>query len=146
MSLARIFAVLCGAGVVLATLPWVTSDFGLSLALSGDTIVVGASGDAHIGTNAGAAYVFTRSGNVWTQQQKLLASDGQADSIFGNSVDLDADTIATLALPGGKVEAGDVAATIYRAVGISPRKTYALGARPIPLVAEGSKPIATVLA
>src|SRR5512134_409786 len=34
MSLARIFAVLCGAGVVLATLPWVTSDFGLSLALT----------------------------------------------------------------------------------------------------------------
>ena len=34
MSLARILAVLCGAGALLATLPWVTSDFGLSLALT----------------------------------------------------------------------------------------------------------------
>jgi hypothetical protein len=46
----------------------------------------------------------------------------------------------------GKVEAGDVAATIYRAVGINPKKNYHLGPRPIPLVPETSKPIETVLA
>jgi hypothetical protein len=46
----------------------------------------------------------------------------------------------------GKVGAGDVTATIYKAVGIDPKKSYYLGPRPIPLVPEDSKPIATVLA
>jgi hypothetical protein len=46
----------------------------------------------------------------------------------------------------GKVDAGDVAATIYQAVGINPRKNYYVGPRPITLVPEGSKPIRTVLA
>src|SRR5207244_8084458 len=36
----------------------------------------------------------------------------------------------------GKVGAGDVVATIYQAVGISPKKNYRLGPRPIPLVPE----------
>lgn len=44
----------------------------------------------------------------------------------------------------GKVEAGDVAATVYQAVGVNPKKNYHLGARPIPLTPEGSKPIETV--
>ena len=68
--------------------------FGLSVALSGDTVVVGAFRDA-IGANAvqGSAYVFTRSGAVWTQQQKLTASDGAAGDFFGRSVALSGDTV-----------------------------------------------------
>jgi hypothetical protein len=46
----------------------------------------------------------------------------------------------------GKVGAGEVAATIYRALGINPKKHYYVGPRPIPLAPEGSKPIDTVLA
>ena len=46
----------------------------------------------------------------------------------------------------GKVGAGDVTATIYQAIGINPKKNYYVGPRPVPLVAEGSKPIKTVLA
>jgi hypothetical protein len=45
----------------------------------------------------------------------------------------------------GKVGAGEVAATIYKAVGIT-KKNYRVGPRPIPLIPEGSKPIQTVLA
>ncbi len=69
-------------------------DFGISVALSGDTVVVGAS-DAKIGanTNQGSAYVFTRSGSVWTQQQKLTANDGAALDQFGFSVALSGDTV-----------------------------------------------------
>src|SRR5262249_29624094 len=44
----------------------------------------------------------------------------------------------------GKVEAGDVAATVYQAVGVNPKKNYHLGSRPIPLTPEGTKPIETV--
>ena len=35
------------------------------------------------GVDAGSAYVFVRSGTTWTEQQKLLASDGAADDYFG---------------------------------------------------------------
>lgn len=55
--------------------------FGASVSISGDTAVVGAVGDDDLGEDSGSAYVFTRSGEVWTQQQKLTASDAaQADS------------------------------------------------------------------
>ncbi len=41
---------------------------------------------------SGSAYVFTRTGTTWTQQAKLLASDGAAGDYFGYSVSLDGDT------------------------------------------------------
>jgi hypothetical protein len=67
--------------------------FGFSAALDGDTVVVGASDENTGGSDAGAAYVFTRSGSTWTQQQKLVASDAQAGDSFGTSVGLDGDTV-----------------------------------------------------
>ena len=46
--------------------------FGDSVAISGDTVVVGASFDDIGGNSAqGSAYIFERSGATWTQQQKL---------------------------------------------------------------------------
>ena len=41
---------------------------------------------------SGAAYVFTRSGNWWTEQQKLIASDGEAGDMFGCNVALHGNT------------------------------------------------------
>jgi len=65
--------------------------FGDSVALNaaGDTAIVGTPGD-DIGGNAhqGSAYVFARSGGVWSQQAKLTASDGAAYDLFGSSVQL----------------------------------------------------------
>jgi hypothetical protein len=67
--------------------------FGSSVALDGDTAVIGASWEDDGGTNNnGAAYVFTRSGGVWTEQAKLLASDKDGGDYFGFSVALDGDT------------------------------------------------------
>ena len=55
--------------------------------MSGDTVIVGAYGDdTPAGTDAGSAYVFTRSGGVWTLQQKLTVSDAAAGDIFGFSL------------------------------------------------------------
>ena len=50
--------------------------------------------DDDVGANGsqGSAYVFTRSGGVWTEQQKLTASDGAASDYFGASVALSGDT------------------------------------------------------
>lgn len=72
----------------------VGDEFGHSVAISGNTVVVGAHyGDIGANSNQGSAYVFTRSGSTWTQQQKIAASDGGANSFFGESVDIDGETI-----------------------------------------------------
>jgi hypothetical protein len=62
--------------------------FGLSVSLFGYTALIGAPGD----DDHGSAYIFIRSGITWTQQQKLLASDGEAFDAFGVSVSLSGDT------------------------------------------------------
>lgn len=68
--------------------------FGVSVAIDGDTVVVGANSAAVGGNNLqGAAYVFIRSGSGWTQQAKLTADDGQAQDRFGVSVAISGDTI-----------------------------------------------------
>lgn len=69
--------------------------FGRSVAVSGNTMVVGASDADVAGHGAqGAAYIFARSGGVWSQLQKLTASNGSTNSTFGYSVAIDGDTIA----------------------------------------------------
>ncbi|TMC93736.1 MAG: hypothetical protein E6J12_00570 [Chloroflexi bacterium] len=57
--------------------------FGNSMAISGSTAVVGASGANGL---AGAAYVFVGSGTTWSQQAKLTASDSVPGDYFGYSV------------------------------------------------------------
>ena len=66
--------------------------FGYSVSLAGDTALIGAICDDDNGDNSGSAYVFTRTGTTWTQQQKLLASEGATNDQFGISVSLYADT------------------------------------------------------
>ena len=62
------------------------NNFGYSVSISGDYAVIGAVGNDENGTHAGAAYIFHRSDTIWSQQAKLLASDGVANDIFGKSV------------------------------------------------------------
>ena len=66
--------------------------FGSSVAVDGDTAIVGAHGDDDNGEDSGSAYVFTRSGGTWSEQAKLLVSDGAADDFFGWLVAIDGDT------------------------------------------------------
>ena len=63
--------------------------FGQSVSIDADYAIIGAPYDDNIGSNSGSAYVFTRSGTAWTQEVKLLASDGAADDNFGGSVSID---------------------------------------------------------
>jgi hypothetical protein len=79
--------------------------FGRSVAIDGDTLVVGAeyeSSDAtgvngsqanNDASRSGAAYVFVRSGSMWTQQAYLKASNTEADDFFGSAVAISGDTI-----------------------------------------------------
>ena len=85
-------------------------NFGYTVSIAGDTAVAGSPG-SNIGANGdqGAAYVFTRSGTAWTQQQKLTAADGLAADVFGNSVGLAGDTVVVSApedTTGGNIQQG----------------------------------------
>ena len=63
--------------------------FGRAVALSGTTALIGSEGDnVHGNQYQGAAYIFTSSSGVWSQTQKLIASDGEASDLFGSSVAL----------------------------------------------------------
>jgi len=80
-------------------------NFGYSVAISGDTVVVGAISEDSSATgvngnqadnsasNSGAAYVFVRSGGVWSQQAYLKASNTGAGDNFGVSVSVSGDTV-----------------------------------------------------
>jgi len=63
--------------------------FGYSVSIDGDYVIVGAPLDGDNGHYSGSAYVFKRLGSNWSQQAKLLASDGDADDNFGASVSID---------------------------------------------------------
>jgi hypothetical protein len=78
--------------------------FGYSVAVSDNTIIIGAYNDDGAFADTGSAYVFIRSGTTWTQQQKLTAGDGTASDEFGNAVAIEGDVVAVGAhfadLPG----------------------------------------------
>jgi len=83
-----------------------SENFGWSVALSGNTIVVGAPFDSTGVFLAGSAYVFVRSGTVWTAQQRLRAPDAAAGDRFGYSVSVSSNTIVVGADAGTYEQGG----------------------------------------
>jgi len=67
-------------------------NFGRSVAVNGDTAVIGAPFGEDAVSNSGSAYVFVRNAGTWTQQQKLTALDAAMDDRFGFSVSVNGDT------------------------------------------------------
>jgi hypothetical protein len=84
-------------------------NFGATVALLGDTLVVGATGESSLATGidggqadnsagrSGAVYVFARTGTNWAQQSYIKASNTQSDDRFGNAIALSGDTLAVAA-------------------------------------------------
>lgn len=66
-------------------------EFGWSVAIDGDTVIVGAPQMQGEG-RPGAAYVFTRSCGLWTEEQKLADPDPMPDALFGYAVSLSGDS------------------------------------------------------
>jgi hypothetical protein len=67
--------------------------FGISAAISGDTLVVGAYTDDDNGVSSGSAYIYRFDGSTWQEEAKLLASDGASYDVFGYSVAIDGDLV-----------------------------------------------------
>ncbi len=83
-----------------------------SLAISNNTIVAGNWCETtQAGTNAGAAYVFVRSGTAWNRQAKLLPADPIFSGLFGFSTAIDGDRIVV----GTNINSH--AAYVYKRVG-----------------------------
>jgi hypothetical protein len=69
-------------------------DFGLAIALRGDTLAIGARGeDAGGATSAGAVYVFTRKGGVWSRAARLTAPTPLENDWLGHSISLHDDRL-----------------------------------------------------
>jgi hypothetical protein len=66
---------------------------GVSVSISGDTVVLGARYNDDAGTDSGSAYVFRYNGSSWVEEAKLTASDAAADDLFGYSVSISGDTL-----------------------------------------------------
>ncbi|AFM12323.1 FG-GAP repeat protein [Turneriella parva] len=98
-----------------------SDNFGASVAIDGDMVIVGAPGEdsnqgtvSHAGSlptaagdndaasAAGAAYVFTRSAAVWSQQAYLKACNAEGADSFGEVVAISGDTVVV----GAKGEDG----------------------------------------
>jgi hypothetical protein len=98
-----------------ASNPVDTDRLGLSVDVSGDTVVAGAWGDDTVASKAGAAYVFV-SGGDWanmTETAKLTSSDGVSGDHLGWSVAIDNDVVAAGA-PGNLFDgAGDGKTYLY---------------------------------
>ncbi len=80
--------------------------FGVSVALSGETMAVGAEEEGPTGAEAGATYLFSRSAGTWSQQAIVRASNAADGAGFGGRVALSGDTLVVSAQ---NESSGDVA-------------------------------------
>ena len=89
-----------------ASNPGILDYFGFSVAISGDTIVVGAFGEDAGAEESGAAYVFVREGETWSEQAYLKANNPDSFDEFGIDVAVDGDTIVVGAFREGSGSTG----------------------------------------
>jgi hypothetical protein len=87
--------------------------FGISVAIDGNTILVGADLDDEKAENAGAVYVYVLERNKWKQEAKLMASDGGETDIFGVRVALSENTALVSARRDDTEELGIDAGSAY---------------------------------
>ena len=92
---------------IVATDRNVNDQFGYSVGISGDYVIVAApfEDDDATGmnplTSAGSSYIFKRTGTAWAQEAKLVASDRTASNIFGASVAISGESALIGAISGG---------------------------------------------
>ena len=107
-------------------------NFGISVSIDGDTIVVGADfASGPVVNSPGAAYVFRRNGTSWSQEAKLTASDPSALGLFGVSVGISTETIVVGAIRHDDAFTDAGAAYVFRRNGTTwNEETKLLGSEP----------------
>ena len=86
--------------------------FGQSVAIDGDTVIIGARGDDQGANNAGAVHVYVRSGTSFVPQQKLIAPDAMNNDFFGNAVTIHGD-LAAIGAFGDNTTGGEDSGSVY---------------------------------
>lgn len=93
------------------------TDFGASVALSGDTLLAGAPGSSLAPAWEGRVFAFNLSGAAWTEEQVILASDGAGSEGFGGSVAV-AGELALVGNPADTVGANPLQGSVYSLAGV----------------------------
>ncbi len=92
--------------------------FGTSVAIRGDTILIGAHYDKDHGNYSGSVYVFRRVGGIWQQIVKLNANDASSGQYFGRSLAISGSTAVIGAYGASKTGVSNCgAAYVFREVG-----------------------------
>jgi hypothetical protein len=89
-------------------------NFGAALALDGDWLAVGAPGvDLEGARNAGAVYLFQRTGDAWQELTRLLPDPAQFDARFGSALAMDGETLAVGAPYEHNPGSGNASGAVY---------------------------------
>ncbi|MEZ6082960.1 MAG: FG-GAP repeat protein [Phycisphaerae bacterium] len=91
--------------------------FGSSVAIGGNTIIVGTPSGSGAVQDSGVAYVFREEGGDWVQIAKLEGNDANEDDGFGTSVAIDGDTVLIGAIYDRDLVPVGGSAYIFREVG-----------------------------
>ena len=96
---------------LIASDPEIVALMGISVDLEGDTLIAGAPGALSAFGTTGAAYVFTRVGTVWAEEQKLVPTSATDD--FGTDVAISGETVVVGAPADNQAGGGAGAAFFY---------------------------------
>ena len=91
-------------------------NLGFSVAIFGDTAVVGARGDGDLGADSGSVYIYQRNeggANLWGQTNKVIALDGEMGDQFGSSVAIFGNAVITGAFHDDDLGSDSGSAYIY---------------------------------
>lgn len=75
--------------------------YGAAIAISGNTVAVGAPDRDDIGSNSGAVYIYVNDNGAWTLEQKLIPKDGATNDNFGFSLALEGNRLLIGSRRGG---------------------------------------------
>ncbi len=90
---------------------------GYSVSISGNQAVAGAYRDNDNGSGSGSAYIYEKVGGIWTQADKVIASDGDLQQLFGYSVGISGDQVVVSAYHDNDLGDYSGSAYIYEKVG-----------------------------
>jgi hypothetical protein len=96
-----------------ASTPSAFHEFGLHVALDGDTLAVGEPGNASVTASPGSIHVFRRSGSTWSLEQRIAAEMPRIDSELGIRLALSGDTLVA----GAHLESEGGSAYVFRRAG-----------------------------
>jgi hypothetical protein len=100
--------------------------FGISVAVAGDRLIVGAAEAAANGVKTGAAYIYERANKVWTLKAKLAPSTGAAGDQFGYAVALEGNVAIVGAPQSDAIGSDGGAAYVFKYNGTTWQETAKL--------------------